>query len=165
VKWSFQRLVWSLFAGIAGESFYRPGVEPSQRESWSTIVNDLISDTAHRALRRNNAHIVRDQPGLLRGSEALRALNANLYSDPAMLVRASLGDALSAFSDNVGEVGLKLEGQREESLRKPFAAPVHKDQWRGEGDGGEPPILGRAVEGRDEDGGGMSFIIANWQKL
>ncbi|GEP46232.1 hypothetical protein BGE01nite_55230 [Brevifollis gellanilyticus] len=82
-----------------------------------------------------------------------------------MLVRASLGDGLSAFSDELGDIGLKLEHQREESLHKPFTAPERKNQWRGDDDGGDPPILGRAVEGRDEDGGGMSFIIANWQEL
>jgi hypothetical protein len=143
---------------VAGETFYRKISPASQGGGWSTIVNDLISDTAHRALTRKNSYIVRSQPNLLRGSAALRALNANTNAEPGFLVRASLGEALGLMEDGLGKVGAELE-----DLTKKAAQAPRERTRRGLGDDG-PPLLGRIKEDNGGDGG-MSFIIANFQEF
>lgn len=153
----FSGLVWSLFNGAAGETFYRKASPVTTSGSgWSAIVHDLISDTAKRTLTRNNAYIVRSRPNQLRGSDALLKINANINPSPGFLVRASLRDALSLMDESLGKIGAQLE----EKTQKSGGFPPLRTKI----DGGGPPLLGRL---KDDDGkeGGMSFIIANFQEL
>lgn len=151
----FSGLVWSLFNGVAGQTFYRASAPATQSGRWSAVVNDLIADTANRALNRNNAYIVRSQPNLLRGSAALRAINANLQFEPGFLVRASLGDSLALMDDNLGATGETLEQYTQKSRMAQPSGSREVDE--------PPPPLGRVKD--DNSDGGMSFIIANWQEL
>ena len=152
----FSGLVWSLFNGVAGQTFYRASSPATQTSGWSAVVNDLIADTANRTLTRNNAYIVRSQPNLLRGSAALRAINANLQPQPGFLVRASLGQALALVDDSLGKTGETLEQYTQKSVTAPRIRTRGVDE--------PPPPLGRVKDDDNRDGG-MSFIIANWQEL
>jgi hypothetical protein len=146
----FGAAIVDFLRGAAGYGFKEP--KPGET-GWSRIVWDLLTVTAQSAVNRQNINV----KGAARGRGALvrYCLTHQPSQSQSYAMRNSLAETLSFYSQELGDLGTKLERQSQDWVERKQAHI--SDDFGGVG---EPPILGNdRPSAPDGDGGAGNLVL------
>ena len=150
----FGAAIVDFLRGAAGHGFRAP---VANSKGWSRIVFDLLNVTARGAVNRRNMNV----RGAARGIGTLtREIFQNMRgSEQPFAVRNSLADTLAFYSEELGELGKRIEAAEKFPSEEKLKGRNGDDGDEGKGDGGAPPILGNRREFEEENGGAGNLIL------